>query len=292
MIIKHSPVIVNTALLAVSLLLAACTSTSVSDDDQAASAKLTSVLDSRSAELKARDISRHPKQTIEFFGVTPGMKIAEVLPGGGWYSKILAPYVGSEGAFYGINYADTMWPMFGFFKPEVIAQRVEAHKAFGDKVATYPGAGNVPSAGYAFGGIPESLNGTLDAVIMVRALHNLNRFEAKGGTRTKALKEVNAMLKPGGIVGVVQHRAPADADDEWANGSNGYLKQADVVAMFEQAGFELVGSSEINANPKDQPVVGDSVWRLPPSLRTSPENKAVNMAIGETDRMTLKFVKK
>ncbi len=278
----------KTAILATTLVLAACANTS---DNNAASEQLSSVLDSRSDELKARDNSRHPKETIEFFGIEPGMAIAEVLPGGGWYSRILAPYVGEQGAFYGINYADSMWPMFGFFKPEVIAQRVEAHKAFGDKVAGYAGAENVPAAGYAFGGIPDSVNGTLDAVIMIRALHNLNRFEAKAGTRTEALKEVNAMLKSGGIVGVVQHRAPADADDEWANGSNGYLKQAAVIAMFEQAGFQLVDSSEINANPKDKPVLGDSVWRLPPSLRAKPENKEANKAIGETDRMTLKFIK-
>ena len=288
---------VKTALLAVTLIVAACAATTGSDDQQVASAKLNRILDSRSDDLKARDSSRHPKETIEFFGITPGMKIAEVLPGGGWYSHILASYVasesaGSEGAFYGINYADDMWPMFGFFKPDVIAKRIEAHKAFGDKVAAYPGAEKLPAAGYAFGGIPKSINGTLDAVIMIRALHNLNRFEAKAGTRTAALKAINALLKTGGIVAVVQHRAPADADEQWANGSNGYLKQAAVVAMFEQAGFELVDSSEINANPKDQPVVGDSVWRLPPSLRTAPENKAANMAIGESDRMTLKFIKK
>ena len=84
----------------------------------------------------------------------------------------------------------------------------------------------------------------------------------------------------------------AESDDEWANGSNGYLKTAAVIAMFEQAGFEFVASSEVNANPKDKPQSGDSVWRLPPSLRTAPENKAVNIVIGESDRMALKFVKK
>ncbi len=289
--LNRTTVLVKTALLTVSLMLAACTVTTAGDEAKA-EAKLDSVLDSRSDDLKVRDISRHPKETIEFFGVMPGMKIAEVLPGGGWYTKILAPYVGEEGAFYGINYADSMWPMFGFFKPEMIAERVEAHKAFGDKVASYAGAENVTAAGYAFGGIPDSLNGSLDVVIMVRALHNLNRFEAKGGTRTAALSEVNVMLKSGGVVGVVQHRAPEGADDQWADGSNGYLKQSTVIAMFEAAGFELVESSEINANPKDKPVVGDSVWRLPPSLRAKPEQKAANMAIGETDRMTLKFRKK
>lgn len=274
--------------------LAACSNTQTDNraEQVAAEEKLTAVLDARSDELKARDGSRHPRETIEFFGLTPGMSIAEVLPGGGWYTQILAPYVGAEGAIYGINYADTMWPMFGFFSEEVIAGRIASVGEFGNTVSAYAGAENVPAQGFAFGAISPELNGTLDAVVMIRALHNLNRFEEKAGTRTSALKEVNALLKPGGIVGVVQHRAPADADEAWANGSNGYLKQAEVVAMFELAGFELVASSEINANPKDKPVVGDSVWRLPPSLRTADENKAANQAIGETDRMTLKFKKK
>jgi predicted methyltransferase len=127
---------------------------------------------------------------------------------------------------------------------------------------------------------------------MIRALHNINRFEKTAGTRTAALQQVAALLKTGGVVGVVQHRAPADADDDWADGSNGYLKQAAVIAAFEQAGFELIDSSEINANAKDKPVVGDAVWRLPPSLRTADENKAAMQAVGESDRMTLKFIKR
>ena len=102
------------------------------------------------------------------------------------------------------------------------------------------------------------------------------------------------MLKDGGLVGVVQHRAPESASDEWANGSRGYLKQSAVIAMFEDAGFQLVARSEINANPKDQPGEEDIVWRLPPSLRTSQENPELReamLAIGESDRMTLLFRK-
>ena len=254
-------------------------------------ASLESIVASRSDAERERDDSRHPKETIEFFGLEPGMRIAEVLPGGGWYTRILAPYIGSEGALYGINYADDMWPLFGFFSEEVIAERKAKMAGFDKQVAAYPGVGGITAEGHAFGRVPERLNGSLDAVLMIRALHNLNRFEQQASTRTKALKEIHALLKPGGIVGVVQHRAPSGVDDDWADGHRGYLKQAAVVAMFERAGFKLVASSEINANPKDQPSGRDRVWRLPPSLRVPEEEHAAMRAIGESDRMTLKFQK-
>ena len=284
----------NTLLLSAALVVGGATvaqAAPASALPKAAKAQLTAVIDARSDTLKARDSSRNPGATIEFFGLLPGMKVAEVLPGGGWYTQILAPYVGTEGAIYGINYADDMWPLFGFFSKEAITRSINSMDTFADRIASYAGDG-MTARGFAFGRVPADLNGSLDAVVMVRALHNLNRFETKAGTRSAALQQINTLLKPGGIVGVVQHRAPAAADDQWANGSNGYLKQAAVVAMFEQAGFELVASSEINANAKDKPGAEDSVWRLPPSLRTDPENKQAMQAIGESDRMTLKFRKK
>jgi predicted methyltransferase len=134
----------------------------------------------------------------------------------------------------------------------------------------------------------------VDRVLLIRALHNLNRFEQVAGTRSQALAAVRGMLKEDGLVGVVQHRLPESAPDEGADGSRGYLKQSAVIDMFENAGFELVASSEINANPKDQPGANDIVWRLPPSLSTSKENpelRAAMEAIGESDRMTLLFRK-
>ncbi|NNL57739.1 MAG: methyltransferase, partial [Pseudomonadales bacterium] len=121
-----------------------------------------------------------------------------------------------------------------------------------------------------------------------------NRFEQRAGMRSAALAEVYDLLKPGGVVGVVQHQAPESADDSWAAGQNGYLKRSAVISMFEQAGFELVASSAMNENPKDQPGASDYVWRLPPSLRGSkddPAQLATVTAIGESNRMTLKFIK-
>ena len=251
---------------------------------------LDEIIAGRSDDMKARDGARHPKETLVFFGIKPGMKVAEVLPGRGWYTEILAPYIGPEGALHGINYADDMWGMFGFFNEEAIKGRIAAMAQFPEKVAGYAGK-PIPSQGFAFGRVPDELKGTLDAVLMFRALHNLNRFEEKAGTRSAALKDVSALLKSGGIVGVVQHLAPEDADDSWANGSAGYLKESAIVAMFKQAGLELVDRSEININPKDKPVAGDMVWRLSPSLRGPDETKEARAAIGESTRITLKFKK-
>ena len=275
------------SVLAAGLLIVAGSSVFAGDSN----AELSAVLDARSDELKARDGARHPKETLEIFGVKPGMTLLEVLPGGGWYTKILAPLAGPEGAIYGINYADGMWAMFGMFSDESIAARIASTAAFAGKVATYPGAADVPARGFTFGSVPAELAGTVDVVVMVRALHNLNRFEAKAGTRSQALNDLYRLVKPGGVVGVVQHRAPADADDSWADGSRGYMKEAAVIAMFEQAGFELAAKSEVNANTKDKPGADDIVWRLPPSLSVPADRKDAMLAIGESDRMTLKFVK-
>jgi predicted methyltransferase len=293
-VIMFKKVVLGSWVLMAAVVIAACSSAPEAPDSmvsQGAKTRLSAVLNARSDELKARDASRNPAQVIEFFGVEPGMAVAEVLPGGGWYTQILAPYIGAEGAIYGLNYADSMWPMFGFFSEERIVERIASTNAFPEKVAAITDNG-IAAQGFAFDNVPGELKGKLDAVLMIRALHNLNRFEEQEATRTKALQEVYGLLKVGGIVGVVQHRAAADSDDDWANGSSGYLKQAAVVAMFEQVGFELLASSEINANPKDQAGPGDIVWRLPPSLRVADDKKDAMLAVGESDRMTLKFIKK
>ncbi|WP_371193339.1 class I SAM-dependent methyltransferase [Glaciecola sp. SC05] len=255
---------------------------------------LASVVLDRDAEKRARDASRRPVQTLSFFHVEPGMKVAEGLPGGGWYSEILANYLGAEGALYGINYNDSMWPLFGFFTPERIEQMSARTQAFVGLVEGFTDNG-IPSAGFTFSTAPAELNGTLDRVLFVRALHNLARFESEAGTMTEALNLSRELLKEDGMVGVVQHRAPEDADNEWAKGNAGYLKQSAVIAAFENAGFELVAQSEVNSNAKDKPTADDTVWRLPPSFNGSaddPQKRAEMAAVGESDRMTLLFKKK
>lgn len=255
---------------------------------------LEAVVSERSDEMKARDQYRHPAETLEFFKVKPGMVVAEALPGGGWYSGILANYLGKEGALYGINYVDSMWARFGFFSEERIAQRKAATKEFPEVVAKFTDNG-IKTDGYTFETVPASMNGKVDRVLFIRALHNLNRFEEEAGTLTQALNSTYRMLKTGGMVGVVQHEVTESAPDASATGARGYLKESDVIAAFENAGFELVASSDINKNPKDTPADDEIVWRLPPSLngaRDDDAKKKAMQAIGESNRMTLLFLKK
>ena len=257
-------------------------------------ATLEQILQSQPEKVIARYDSRHPKKTIEFFGLKPGMTVMEGLPGGGWYTKILMPYLGSEGKIIGTDYAADMFPLFGFFSPE----RLEAKKTW---VATWTAEaqswrdeGSAEISAFQFGSMPETMANSADAVVFIRALHNVARFENEGGYLTKALSDAFRVLKPGGLVGVVQHKAPETVTDEWASGANGYLKQTFVITKMQEAGFEFVASSDINNNPKDQPGAEDIVWRLPPSLVTSnedPKLKEEMLAIGESNRMTLTFRK-
>lgn len=249
---------------------------------------LAQALDAQSDDHKARYGERHPGETLEFFGIEPGMTVAEALPGGGWYTKILVSYLGREGAVYGVNYQDSVWSSFGF-PEERVKQRIEATAAFPGQVAQWTDNG-IAAKGFTFDTVPEELAGTADAILFVRALHNLHRFKDTG-VLEEAISSAHTLLKPGGIVGVVQHRAPEDAPDEWATGRAGYLKPSVVIALFTEAGFTLDGTSEVNANKKDNPTTEDVVWRLPPTLGGDDETKEAMIAIGESDRMTLRFKK-
>jgi len=253
---------------------------------------LDRVIEARSEADRARDDARHPAATLAFFRVEPGMTVAEGLPGAGWYTRILANYLGKEGTLYGVNYPERMWPLFDR-SDEWVEERRAATGRFVDQVRQFTD-NDISARGFTFDTVPTEIAGTVDRVLLIRALHNLNRFEQVAGTRTQALAAVRGMLGDDGLVGVVQHRLPESAPDEGADGSRGYLKQSAVIDMFEAAGFELVASSEVNANPKDRPGADEIVWRLPPSLSTSrdnPELRAAMEAIGESDRMTLLFRK-
>ncbi len=257
-------------------------------------AKLAAVLDAQPDEVKARYGARNPAETMAFFGIEPGMKVAEALPGGGWYSKILLAYLGEEGALVGAHYPDVIWSSFGFGE-EWAATRIEGTNNWPTQAAEWGVEGAAKIKSVRLTEMPAEADGMLDAVLFIRALHNLNRFSTEEADYMgDTLAEAYRVLKPGGIVGVVQHQAPEGNSDEWANGSNGYLKKTALVAAFEAAGFELVGDSDLNANPKDVPTEEDFVWRLPPSLagteEGTPEREA-NAAIGESNRMTLKFKK-
>jgi len=264
-----------------------------------ATASLDDILAAQSDDMKARYQYRNPKETLEFFGIEPGMTVMEVLPGGGWYSKIILPHLGDEGHLIGVDYSLGMWPEFGgFADAEFIEGKKTWPATWTGQAQEWRGGSQAKISAFAFENADEDLVGTVDAALFIRALHNLSRFEEKGGYMSAALADVHALLKPGGIVGVVQHAAPESNSDASTTGSNGYLKQSTLVAQMKAAGFELIKSSDINANPKDVPSDAegseDIVWRLPPSLGTSGEDadlKAKYEAIGESNRMTLLFKK-
>ena len=253
--------------------------------------RLQQVLDAQPEENQARYQWRHPRETLAFFGVKPGMTVVEVLPGGGWYSAILAPYLGAEGALIGADYPLGLWSNFPFVTDEFMAGRRSWPQ---DWPTQWRRDGGAKVLAVRIGGATDDLNGSADAVLFIRALHNLNAFEDKGGFRSAALADAWSLLKPGGVVGVVQHRAPEGRSDDWADGSRGYLNRDALVANFQAIGFELAGESDINRNPKDVPAEDEVVWRLPPNLDGSdddPELQAKYAAIGESNRMTLLFRK-
>lgn len=255
---------------------------------------LESILETMPAKVKARFKARHPKQTIEFFGLKPGMTVVEGLPGGGWYSKILLPYLGKDGRLIGADYAMDMYPKFGFFSEQEIEEKKSWVASWTKEANSWRKTNSASVDAFQFGSMPTSMKSSADAVIFIRALHNLVRFENDGAYLTKAMQDAYTVLKPGGIIGIVQHKAPESLSDEWASGSRGYIKQSFLLAIMEKAGFEYVASSDININPKDNPTENDIVWRLPPTLATSannPDLKSQYIAIGESSRMTLTFRK-
>lgn len=290
-------------IVAAALVLASCSREAPAPEDPkpaaevaaepSASERLDEVLAAQPETDKARYVHRHPKETLQFFGIEPGMTVVDTLPGEVWYTGILLDYLGESGKVIGADYSARMWTLFGEYSPDP-KETANWPADFVAKMETRRGADDAVVAAVQYGSIPADMAGTVDVVLVVRAMHHFMRLEDKGGYLTQALADINTMLKPGGIVGVVAHRAPESSSDAWALGDAGYVKQSAVVAAFQKAGFELVESSEINANPKDQPTDKDIVWRLPPTFATSekaPELKAKMQEIGESDRMTLRFRK-
>jgi predicted methyltransferase len=259
-----------------------------------ASARLAALLDAQPDEIKARYPHRNPQETLEFFGIEAGMTVVEALPGTGWYSRLLVPYLGPEGRLIGANYAHDMWPKFGFFDQEFIDRMSTWTADWPAEASEWHGADGAAIEAFEFGSMPAALEGQADAVLLIRSLHSLARFEGEGGYLTAALDDVYRVLKPGGIVGVVQHEARPEMSDDFASGAKGYLKRQFVIDRLAEAGFEFMASSAVNENSNDRPKEEDIVWRLPPTYATSredPELRAAMEAIGESHRMTLKFRK-
>ncbi|MFZ5619053.1 MAG: class I SAM-dependent methyltransferase [Pseudomonadota bacterium] len=277
------------ALLAAPLLLAGCGERGKETAPSAAEAPAldaSALLDAaiassvRTEAERARDGWRHPKETLQFFGVAPSMTVVEVWPGGGWYTKILAPYLKSGGVYYAAL-ADPS-------SSERAAASVERFKSdfadaaqFGEIRITALGAGDIA---------PE---GSADVVLTFRNVHNWLSNDAA----EENFKAFYKALKPGGVLGVVEHRANDGAGED--DSATGYVKESTVKALAAAAGFEFAGASEINANPADAKDHPFGVWTLPPVRRSSASpgqedpafDRAKYDAIGESDRMTLKFIK-
>ncbi|MET0362666.1 MAG: methyltransferase [Sphingobium sp.] len=221
----------------------------------------------RTPAFRARDAYRHPRETLGFFGVTAGQTIVEFAPGGGWYTEILAAIPRGSGTFYAAQS-----PGKGY---DALAARIAASPATLGSVKLVPWPDN--------GAIPD---GSVDTVLTFRNVHNM----VMSGTGEANFKRFFTMLKPGGTLGVVDHRLPEDRDSAQEK-TSGYLKLSTIRRLAEQAGFVLEATSEINANPKDTANWPDGVWTLPPSYQLGDVDRAKYAAIGESDRMTLRFRK-
>lgn len=233
------------------------------------------------AEDSARDAYRHPAETLAFFRVEPAMKVGEYAPGGGWYSRVLGHYLGGEGQLVGLYFDPTSGP----FNAESQQGIRDGAAGFAAKTAESTGLPADRFSGFTLDAVPEGEAGSFDRVLVIRMLHNMMRWN----NADSELKAMRGLLKPGGMLGIVQHRAPEGASSEYADGSKGYLRQNDVIGFVEALGFEFVGSSEVNANPADSADHPEGVWEMPPSLRTQREELADK---GESDRMTLLFRKR
>lgn len=259
-----------------------------------AGAQLVDILAHERREAdRARDEWRNPMETIAFFGIEPDMTVAEALPGGGWYTRILLPYVAGEGRYVALNYQEALFErMYGERWTEETQAQIRGWPETAPAALAEHGPATAEAIdAYMLDAIPDEQDGQADAVVFIRALHHMNRFDP--AYLDQALTEVYGFLRPGGVVGVVQHRAPEDMDPGMTTGSRGYMKQSDVIAAFERNGFVLEESSEINANPADTAAWEQGVWGMAPTNAgdTAEEDVAPPASLGESDRMTLRFRK-
>lgn len=230
--------------------------------------------DHRTAKHKARDQYRHPIETLNFFGFTPNMTVVEITPGGGWYTEILAPALKGTGKLYGAHYPDTGEDNYYSNSRKKLVKKLASDVVFSEVVLT------------DFTPRQESElapQGTADLILTFRNLHNW-----KDAGVEQVFKDAFNALKPGGVLGIVEHRLPAGVSPEKARG---YVSEVNTIKQAKAAGFRFAGSSEVNANAKDLAIHPKGVWTLPPVLRLGETDRAKYLAIGESDRMTLKFVK-
>jgi predicted methyltransferase len=249
--------------------------------DAATLATLDKVLagDHRSEQNRARDKYRHPKETLQFFGFRQDMAVMEVSPGGaGWYTEVLAPALREHGTYYAAGW-----------DPNATGEYARTNsKKYADKLAARPDVYDrakvtALQAPNALKPVPE---GSVDMVLTFRNIHGW----MEGGSADAMFKAMYDSLKPGGILGVVEHRAKNDKPQD-PKAESGYVREDYAIALVEKAGFKLIGKSDVNANPKDTADHPNGVWSLPPTLEGGDTDRAKYLAIGESDRFTLRFRK-
>jgi predicted methyltransferase len=250
--------------------------------DARTSQRLEQILasDHRSQENRLRDQYRHPAETLAFFGIADTQTAVEIFPGGGWYTEILAPLLKPHGKLYEANYSDT--------SPNSTSYQVRGTTSFKKKLEANPALYSAVTVTALQ--IPDETTiapaGSVDLILTFRNVHNW----LKDGSADQIFATFYKTLKPGGVLGLVEHRAKPGTTLEQTIKS-GYVTEAEVIRLAEKAGFRLAAQSEINANPKDSKDYPGGVWTLPPSLSGDPAERARYQEIGESDRMTLKFYK-
>jgi predicted methyltransferase len=231
----------------------------------------------RRPEDRARDKYRHPEQTLKFFGLTPQTRVVEIWPSGGWYTDIIAPYVAGHGHYTAAIFEEGDGSGFGPKINKVLKDKISANKAlYGDVSFVTLGPATIDI-------VPE---GSADMVLTFRNVHNW----MAGGYADKVFAAMFRALRPGGVLGIEEHRGDPDLPQD-PLAATGYVTQEHVIKLAEAAGFQAAEHSEINANPLDTRDHPKGVWTLPPTLKLGDQDREKYMQIGESDRMTLKFVK-
>ncbi len=233
----------------------------------------------RSEKHKARDLYRHPEKTLEFFELQPNMTVVEIWPGSqAWYTEILAPYLRDHGKLYAAHFDENSASPYFTHSLAQFKQKIVANPKVYSKVIT-----TTLETSERLKIAPDN---STDRILTFRNVHNwMNNGQAE-----TTFKIMYQALKPGGILGVVEHRNPENIEQD-LTAPSGYVTEAYVIQLANKAGFKLAAKSEINANPKDTHIHPHGVWSLPPSLKSGETNKTDFIAIGESDRMTLKFIK-
>lgn len=268
-------------LLAATLCLAIATPALADHHGEADMAQV--LADPRRDADRVRDPFRHPAETLAFFDVQPGMTVVDFMPAGGWFSRVIIPYLGEEGTYIGLN------PMIPETATGFMANMRGYSGRLPQQAQQWVGTTGAEVLGANIGDAPlEAHAGTVDRFLIFREMHNIRRF----GWLHDTLVAARTLLKADGLLGIEQHRAAAGMPASYVLGDNGYQREEDIIALLSAYGFELVARSEINANPADPANWERGVWSLPPSFNGAPEGSAERTrraAIGESDRMTLLF---